>query len=137
MILETLKSIKGTRKELRNFGFLIGVVLALIAALVWWKDGGGFLVLLGCGAAVVATGLVVPVALRPAYKGWMLLAAGLNWVMTRLILGVLFYLVITPIGTMSRLFGKGFLDAEFKTDSETYWNYRKEQPGKEQYEQQF
>ena len=52
---------------------------------------------------------------------------------------MLFYLVLTPMGLVARLFGKSFLDVRVKDkDTESYWTYRKEETeGPERYEQQF
>ena len=49
----------------------------------------------------------------------------------------LFYLIVTPIGLISRLFGKKFLDLKWDKQLSTYWNYRSDKPGKENYEKQF
>ena len=53
----------------------------------------------------------------------MTFAVILGWVMTRVILGVVFYLIITPIGLITRLIGEDFLDLN-KKKLDSYWNYR-------------
>ena len=57
----------------------------------------------------IGLGLVVPVMLKPLYFVWMTFAAILGWVMTRVILSIVFYLIITPIGLVTRIIGEDFL----------------------------
>ena len=54
----------------------------------------------------------------------MSLAAVIGWFMTRVILGGVFYLLVTPISLLSRLSGKRFLDLKLDRDRDSYWNYR-------------
>jgi len=136
---QALRNIKATKKDVRNFGLLLGGALLGGGAFLLWKERGGHVAFFICGAAFALTGLFLPAVLVPLFKVWMLLAASLNWIMTRLILGLLFYLVVTPTGLVARLFGKRFLDTRFDPGgtTETYWNRRTGKPGRERYEQQF
>jgi hypothetical protein len=68
----------------------------------------------------------------------MVIAVILGWIMTRVILSLLFYVVITPISFFSRLFGNEFLDLKWDKSKVTYWNYRNtKQRNNEDYEKQF
>ena len=58
---------------------------------------------------------------KPIYDLWMKFAAVLAWINTRLILIVMFYLVITPIGLIMRLFGMDYLSLKIEKDKESYW----------------
>ena len=49
--------------------------------------------------------LLVPAVLRPVYNTWMKIGHGIGWVNTRIILGVLFYVLVLPMGLVMRLFG--------------------------------
>ena len=61
----------------------------------------------------------------------------IGWVMTRVILSVLFYLIISTIGIFARLVGKDFLNLKSK-NNESYWNIRnKEYEINQDYEKQF
>ena len=73
------------------------------------------------GKLVLILGLAVPVLLWPVHKVWMSLAYVLGWVMTRVILSLLFFLGITPVGLLGRLFGKKFLDVDMQDSRQTYW----------------
>ena len=98
----------------------------------------GFEVFLSIGTLLLVFGLALPAILRPVYGPWLAFAALLSLVMTRVILGLLFYAVLTPIGLVSRLFGKHFLELGPNTTKKTHWNYKttKIQHDKD-YEKQF
>jgi hypothetical protein len=96
-----------TKKQLRSFGLTVGAVFALIALWPVLIRGDGPRV----WAAVPAVLLIVPALVWPSslsrvYKGWMALAEVLGWINTRIILGAVFYLIVTPIGAVRRLLGK-------------------------------
>jgi hypothetical protein len=81
----------------------------------------------------------VPHILAPLYKWWMKLAYYLNWFSTRVVLGIAFYLMFTPLGFFARLFRIDILDQKFKRpELQTYWKKRANTPfNKENYEQQY
>jgi hypothetical protein len=91
----------------REFGLIVGGVLVLLGG--WWIYRGKLTdvaqVVLPVGSALILLGLVWPRALIYPNKAWMKLAELLSFVMTRLILGVVFFLIVTPIGVIKRLFG--------------------------------
>lgn len=71
------------------------------------------------------------------WQAWLLIGAVLNWVMTRVILIVLFFVILTPMALIARALGKRFL---IPTDRacESYWQKRAQEPfRKEIYEHQF
>jgi len=62
----------------------------------------------------------------------------LGWITTRLILGILFYAILTLIGLTLKLFRKHFLNIKWRDKSDSYWNYRKiETIDHKNYENQF
>ena len=112
MLLEEIKSIKSGRKELKSFGIVIAVALAILGGLLFWKEKGSYPYFLVGSGAFLLCGLLLPTVLKPFHKVWMALAVVLGWIMTRVILTVLYYLMMTPIGLCGRLFGKAFLDVQ-------------------------
>ena len=62
--------------------------------------------------------------MKPIHIGWMTLAFALGWFNTRLLLGIFFYLILTPIGVLMRLFGKDLLDQRIDKRATTYWKKR-------------
>ncbi len=70
---------------------------------------------------LLVAALAAPIVVKPVFILFLYIAHVMGWVMTRLILGILFYLVITPIGLLGKLFGKRFLDLKFPGKHESYW----------------
>jgi hypothetical protein len=92
-------------RELRRFGLLVGGVFLALGTLSAWR---GHVwpprVLWTVGAVLFVPGLVVPSVLGPVQRGWMRFARVLGEVNARIILTVLFYAVIFPVGCVLRLF---------------------------------
>lgn len=127
-----------SKKELRKFGITVGVVFGLLGALLCWraKDYYYYFLIL-CGAFVIP-GVIAPMTLKPVEKVWMGAAKRMGWVMTRVILSILFFLVFTPMGLVAKLFGKQFLDLKIDKRKKSYWNYRKKKEfDRGDYEKQF
>jgi hypothetical protein len=138
MIKDEIKNIKQSPKDLRKFGLTVGTVLLLIAFFLIWKHKPSQFYFLYIGAFLVLAGFLFPSILRPLNKVWMTLAVLLGWIMTRVILSLLFYLVITPISLIARISGKHFLDLKIDKTRISYWEKRKNVPSSPvDYERQF
>ncbi|MEK7630452.1 MAG: SxtJ family membrane protein [Patescibacteria group bacterium] len=137
-IVEEIKSISSTTKDLRSFGLVVGGVLTALAGFSWYR-GGSVVVLLGApGLGLMLLGFVQPRLLLPLQKLWMSLAVILGWVMTRVIIGLLFFIIVTPAGLLMRLVGKKLLEGSFDQQAKSYWERRASNARKkENYEHQF
>lgn len=125
MLLEEIKKIKSTPKELREFGFVVGGALLVISAISAWRHGWVWnWPLVGAGAALVVLGTIFPSILRPLQKVWMALALAMGWVMSRVILTLLFYVIVTPLALVLRAQGKHFLGRGADPQAASYWNLR-------------
>ena len=137
-MLEEIKNIKSEKSDLRKFGITIGVILLIIAGFLFWKEKESFQILLTFGVTLCILGIVIPFILKPIYWVWMIFATILGWIMTRVILSLLFYVVFTSIGLTLRLFGKQFLELRWDKSKESYWNFRtNEHLQNKNYEKQF
>ena len=137
-MIEELKNIKNKKSDFRKFGITVGIILIMISGLLIWKEIESFQIFLTIGVVLNVLGIVIPVFLKPIYWIWMILATVLGWFMTRLILALLFYAVLTPIGVVSRLIGKRFLELWPDKLKDSYWNYRDtKKPRGVDYERQF
>ena len=137
-MLEEIKNIKSEKSDLRKFGITIGVILLIIAGFLFWKEKESFQILFTFGVAFCILGIVIPFILKPIYWVWMIFATILGWIMTRVILSLLFYIIFTPIGLILRFFGKQFLELRWDKSKESYWNFKtNEHLKKENYEKQF
>mgnify|MGYP003330419467 CR=1 FL=1 len=83
-----------------------------------------FQIFLYIAGTFIGLGLIIPIILKPIYIVWMVFAVVLGWFMTRVILSLLFYVIITPIGLIMRAFGKDFLDIKKQALKGSYWNQR-------------
>ncbi len=120
-----IKEISADKKGLRSFGIVVGTIFALIAVFVFWRKsfvlGTAVFTLGAIGSVLVLGGLLIPAALRPVHKVWMSIAIVLGAIMSRVILSLVFYLVVTPIGLLMRLFGKDPITKKPDPSLETYW----------------
>lgn len=138
MLLEEINNIKSEISDLRKFGLTVGGVFFLLGGLLWWYGKGASPYILIISTLLILGGLAVPSALKPIHRIWMTLAVMLGWVMTRLLLGILFYLAFTSIRLIARLFGKQFLDLKIDSSKNSYWHLRKTKEFKQSdYERQF
>jgi hypothetical protein len=122
---EELKQIKSEKKDNRQFGWVVGGVLLLIGAYMAYKSAEYADYLVAAGAVLIALGAVAPMLLSPLQRAWMSLAVVLGFIMSRVILSIIFFLVLTPIGVMGRLLGKQFLDLSWAPgNKQSYWKKR-------------
>ena len=124
-MIKELRNIKTGKTEIRQFAFIIVTVLLMISATFFWIGKEGSEVFFVLGVLIAITGIIFPKVLKLIYVPWMLFAGALAWLMTRVILCLIFYLVLTPIGLLSRLFGKRFLELKLDVSKQSYWNYTK------------
>lgn len=138
MIFEEIGNIRSGRRELRKFGLTMGIVLVLLGGFMWWRGKDYYYYLLGVAATFIFIGVAIPFLLKPIHKFWMTLAVLMSWVMTRVILSLLFYLGLTPIGFLAKLFGKDFLGLKFnKNSTDSYWIPKEKVKDRNNYEKQF
>ena len=110
------------RKELREFGFITGSIVAVLFGLLLpWLFGHGFPLWPFIVAAVLwLWATVLPSSLLPVYKGWMAVGHVLGWINTRIILGIMFYLMFLPVGVVMKIFGKDPMARSIDKTSQTY-----------------
>lgn len=112
------------RKELKRFGIILGFILLAIG-LIQTLTGNSFSrYFLVSGAMIVFWGIYFQSVLRPVYKIWMKIGFVLGWITSRIILIILFYLIITPIGIIGRVFGKQFIITRPDRKRHSYWHKR-------------
>ena len=109
----------------RGFGIVMAVAFLIFAGIAAW---GGWALRAGVLAAVAAAfgalAFLAPAVLAPLNRLWFRFGLLLHKVMSPLILGLLFFVVITPIALLMRLFGKRPLPLGFDREAATYWTPR-------------
>ena len=93
------------RKGLRDFAFVTGAMIAgLFGLFLPWLFDLNFPTWPWVVAAILfAIGLIGPMALQPVYKVWMRFGLIMSKFTTPLIMGLVFFIVITPIGLIRKL----------------------------------
>ena len=118
-----------TTKQLRSFGLMVGGIFAFIG--VWpvlWRGQPIRLWGLLLGGALIALALVWPRSLGQVYRLWMAVGEVLGWINTRLILGVLFYGIFTPLGLFMRWRGQDPMRRALTPEVDTYRVVRQPRP---------
>lgn len=106
----------------RTFGFVFTGIFLIVAGYLWLYHGKpvaiqAFLVL---AAAFLAFTLFMPIALRPLNKAWYKLGLLMGRVVSPIVLGILFFILITPIAIVMRLAGRDPLRLR-KQDAQSHW----------------
>jgi hypothetical protein len=129
---------RGRRSE-REFGLMIGTVLCALGG--WWayreKFGSAVPVVLTLGVGLIFLGAFLPSALRYPYRAWMGLAEVLAFAATRVILAVVFFAIVTPIGALRKALGSDPLRRRANSAS-SYWGpYSARQSDPKHYDKMF
>jgi hypothetical protein len=136
-MFEEIKNIRTSIKDFRSFGITIGIILLVIAGFLFIKEKESYQVFLYIAVALLGLGYIIPAILKPIYIVWMVFALILGWLMTRVILILVYYIILTPIGIITKLFGEDFLKLK-KSNVGSYWNTRDSEIELHQdYEKQF
>jgi hypothetical protein len=126
------------RRRLRRFGLTIGCAFVILALLLLWRGKVSWPIFAAAGGLSLILAAFLPGLLGPVERVWMKGALLLGWVMTRLILGVIFITLFTPAGLILRLLGKDPLELRFRKEAVSYWRPREDQdPSPERMERMF
>jgi Saxitoxin biosynthesis operon protein SxtJ len=126
------------RRQLVTFGVTMAAALAVLTAVRIWRRG---LDEVAVSALIVAgllalTAILTPATLAPVYRWWMRLAEILGWINTSIILVIIFFLIVTPLGLLMRLLRRNPLESAGKDGS--YWTEpSRSSYGDRHYEKQF
>lgn len=93
--------------EGRKFGLTVGIAFLVITGILVWRDHMRAVPYVGAlGGLLVVAGLAIPTYLGPIQRAWMGLAHLISKVTTPIFMGVVYYVVLSPIGVLMRLFGR-------------------------------
>lgn len=96
-----------TQKEGRRFGVTMSGAFLALAALLWWREHETLLrVAVVLAGAFLLAGVLFPGRLGPVWGAWMSLARTISRVTTPVIMGLLYFFVVTPAGILRRTFGR-------------------------------
>ncbi len=110
------------RKGLREFGLLTGAIVAVLFGLFfpWLLERAIPLWPWIVAAVLGGWGLIAPESLRPVYSGWMKLGMLLSKITTPIILGVVFFVVMLPIGLLMRVLSNDPMARKFDAGATSY-----------------
>ena len=120
-IISEFRRLKTTPNDLKKFGMTMAVILGVLACLAGYKHSWSFPYLLVLALGFLLLDIIKPLFLKHIYLGWMSLAIAMGFVVTKVILAILFYGMFTITGMIARLFNKDRLDQQYETDAKTYW----------------
>ena len=129
-----------SRKEQRNFGIVMAVAISVLGLIRWALHGFDGLPMrfFYVAAAFLVPGLIAPRVLKPVFIIWMKFSLLLNWIMTRVILSLAFFLMIVPTSIILRLAKKDPMNRAWDPNAASYWEEPEEQPREfERYFNQF
>jgi len=109
-------------KNLKKFAFTMFAALVIAATILFVKHKNGYFWIYSIGILFFLSGNFCAKSLKPLYIAWMKITYALSWINIRLLLGIIFYLVLTPIGIILKLFRKkGLLDNRIDIKKTSYW----------------
>jgi len=126
--LSRQEEVKGSSN--RSFGLVFAVVFLLIALFPLLQGQAVRLWALGASGALLFVAFLLPALLTHPNRLWLRFGLLLNAIVSPVAMGVLFYLVITPIGLVMRAFGHDPLRLKFDPAAASYW-IKREPPGPE------
>jgi hypothetical protein len=135
-LTEELARMDRSPKALRRFGFVLGGMSILLGLVLLARHRTG-VPLFVIGALLILTAVLAPNALTYLHKFWIALSLLIGWLMTRVILTLVFFLVVMPIGLLQRLVGRSSVDLRFRTGASSYWQPRQKSFAPADYRNQF
>jgi len=123
-VRQELSELNQSEKSLRQFAVLM-MVICIGILFYFYEDFSGFWQsFLAVLVLIFTVGLAAPPLVKPLHKVWMGLAFALGWLVSRVILTLIYFLVVTPIAFVARLSGKRFIDDGFRSEAPSYWKPR-------------
>jgi hypothetical protein len=117
-------------RELRQFGFIWMAFVAVFGAVAWFRFesppmAGGLWI---AAVVVPVVGWAVPSVMRFVFVGMSFLAWPIGFVVSHVVLALVYYGVLTPIGLLMRIFGYDPMKRESDPEAPTYWVRRAATP---------
>jgi hypothetical protein len=112
-----------TKKQLNQFGFVWLGFVAFFGAVAFFKFGNPTVakVLWVMAVVVPIIGWLVPAFMRLVFVGMSYLAWPIGFVVSHVVLAIVYYLVITPLGLVMRVFGYDPMKKRFDSQTASYW----------------
>jgi CHASE2 domain-containing sensor protein len=115
------------KTELQVFGLLLALFAGFVGALLRWKLGHptAAAVTWGLGGLAALFYYAAPALRRPMIRAWVTLTFPLGWLVSHVVLALVYYGIFTPIGRIQRLFGRDAMQRRPDPRTTSYWHERK------------
>ena len=113
----------------RSFGLLFFIVFLAFALWPLTKKGEINLYLISIALIFLILGLLNSKILTPLNKSWIKLGELLGRIIAPIVMGIVYFFILTPISLLVRLFGKDLIGMKFNNSLKTYWIKRKKHLG--------
>jgi cytosine/uracil/thiamine/allantoin permease len=125
-------------RMLRQFAALLIVFLGVIAVRTYDpQHPAPALLAAALGLVLGSVGLVWPRAIRPVFAVWMKAAWPVGWLVSRVILALIFYVIVTPVAVVFRAAHRDALGLRRRGGGVTYWQRKPAVTDKSRYLGQF
>jgi hypothetical protein len=133
-----LAYVEPTAKDLNILALVFLVVPGIVGGLALWKGSFKGWYWIGAGVAL-ATIRLIPPLFRAIYRVWVSMAITVGYFVSRIILTIIFFLVMTPLGLIMALVGKDPMERKIDPEASSYWLARENEKDQsiERYEKQF
>ena len=108
----------------KSFGLVFSVVFALIGLYPLLSDGQVIIWVLAVSAGFFLIAFIAPGILAIPNKLWFKFGMLLSFIVTPVVMAVIFFLVLTPFGLLMRLFSRNPEDRKLAPKAESYWQVR-------------
>ncbi|MCA8943816.1 MAG: hypothetical protein KDB80_14735 [Planctomycetes bacterium] len=128
--------------QLRQFGTIALFGFPLVGFMISWKFledpmHPTFWVLLAVGVVTFVLSKIDAKLIKPIFVGLMVVALPIGLVISFVLMGLIYYGMVTPIGVLFRLFGRDPLNKTPDPDAKSYWHVRTKQPSPASYLKQY
>ena len=108
----------------RSFGLVFAVFFALVGALSLYNDGGRWPLWFALAAVFAGVAFAAPHMLASLNRMWVKFGLLIHKIISPVVLGLIFYACILPVGWLMRMTGKDPLRLRLEPDAQSYWIHR-------------
>lgn len=128
-----------TKKDLQIFGVLLIAFAGLLGGVLWWQGVSPTTIytVWAVFGALAAVYYAVPALQRKIYFGWLYAAYPIGFVISHVVMGAVYYLVVSPIALIMKLMGRDALKRKIEKGANSYWEPARKREDKGSYFRQF
>ena len=106
----------------KNFGIIFSLIFFLISIYFFFKNTNLFIFSLIISVSFFSLSILKPSLLKPLNKSWMFIGYILSLIVSPIVFGIIFFIMITPISLLRKIFGKDELRLK-DNSSKSFWIY--------------